>query len=383
MKFWFLFAAALAMALAQPGGAGAPAAVRDGGWWVRSYSGSAPAAGAAALKVSAGCNVTLTGSSGDTVQYTFKYYSKTRDGKAPRELPSGMQVKVRKSGDTVYVTAPQELRSRDELVVTVPRGMREARIETSQGNLDVTNFDGEVHAGTSGGCIHLDGLKAAADVRTGGGDIQVGHVGPLHCYSGGGNIRVDSTAGAARIETAGGEVWMGDAGGPVFASTAGGNIHIKHSAANVTARTAGGLIEVQEADGPVIAENSAGAIQIGSAKNVRCTSSAGAIRLRNVGGAMRASTAAGNIVAEVIGTLQDSVLSTSAGDITVYLAPTIPVTVIARGEPGTIVSDFPQIAIHRGAPGPMQSTAQGSLNGGGPVLRLVVTGGRIYLRQQR
>jgi hypothetical protein len=178
-------------------------------------------------------------------------------------------------------------------------------------------------------------------------------------------------------------VWIGDAGGPVFASTAGGNIHIKHSTANVTARTAGGLIEVQDAKGPVIAENSAGAIQIGGAQSVRCTASAGAIRLRNVAGAMRATTAAGNIVAEVVGSLQDSVLSTSAGDITVFLAPTLPVTVIARGEPGMIISDFPQIAVHRGAPGPMQSTAEGALNGGGPVLRLVVTGGRIYLRQQR
>ena len=113
-------------------------------------------------------------------------------------------------------------------------------------------------------------------------------------------------------------------------------------------------------------------------------------RLRNVGGALRASTAAGSILAELLSgnRIQDSTLSTSAGDITVFIASNIPLTVLARndsgGATGRIISDFKEIRVKPGSqPGASPVLAEGALNGGGPVLRINVNGGTIYLRRPK
>jgi hypothetical protein len=103
---------------------------------------------------------------------------------------------------------------------------------------------------------------------------------------------------------------------------------------------------------------------------------------------LNASTAMGSILAELLsGTrIEDSVLSTNAGDITVLLSSNIPITVQASnqtaGNGRRIVSDFPEIRI-RNAGATIPLIAEGALNGGGPVLRIFASGGTIYLRRQK
>ena len=112
----------------------------------------------------------------------------------------------------------------------------------------------------------------------------------------------------------------------------------------------------------------------------------GAIQLRAVYGGVSASTRSGSIVAELSGRpLQDSMLSTGAGDITVLIPSNLAVTVEAMSAyPGKrrIVSDFAEIRPRVGSDG-MQSEAAGAINGGGPVLRLAASGGTIYLRREK
>jgi DUF4097 and DUF4098 domain-containing protein YvlB len=203
-------------------------------------------------------------------------------------------------------------------------------------------------------------------------------------------IRVQSAGAESWFETAGGEILVHQVAGTVHASTAGGNIRIDRASGAVFARTAGGLIQVQQADGAVTAESSGGAIQVNAAKGVRCDSSGGAIRLRNVAGALRASTTAGSILAELLtgNRIQDSTLSTNAGDITVFISSNLPLTVLARNESGgtagRIISDFPEIRVRgAGQSGGSPALAEGALNGGGPVLHVNVIGGTIYLRRQK
>jgi hypothetical protein len=83
----------------------------------------------------------------------------------------------------------------------------------------------------------------------------------------------------------------------------------------------------------------------------------------------------------------NSTLETSAGDITVYLAKDLPITVrasieIANGH--TIRSDFSDIHVSNEGgnwPGPRTVTADGNLNGGGPVLKVRTSSGNIsFLR---
>ena len=112
--------------------------------------------------------------------------------------------------------------------------------------------------------------------------------------------------------------------------------------------------------------------------------------MRNIVGAMHASTNAGSILAELLTghRIQDSALSTHAGDITVLIPSNFAVTVVAmNGSPGAagrIVSDFPEIRVRTASqPGGTPVVAEGALNGGGPVLHINVIGGTIYLRRQK
>jgi hypothetical protein len=105
-----------------------------------------------------------------------------------------------------------------------------------------------------------------------------------------------------------------------------------------------------------------------------------------VNGSLRAATASGNIIAELLAgrPIEDSTLTTNAGDITVLIPSNIAMTVVARNESAglaKIISDFPEIRVQAPRPTATPLVAQGALNGGGPVLRLLVRSGAIYLRR--
>jgi hypothetical protein len=80
------------------------------------------------------------------------------------------------------------------------------------------------------------------------------------------------------------------------------------------------------------------------------------------------------------------VLETSAGDITVFLAADLAITIRASVELANghqIRSDFSDIHVttEGGEYGPKTVTAEGRLNGGGPVLKVRTTTGDITFRR--
>jgi hypothetical protein len=80
------------------------------------------------------------------------------------------------------------------------------------------------------------------------------------------------------------------------------------------------------------------------------------------------------------------VLETGVGDITVYLVSNISMTIRASIEAANghnITSDFPEIKIasEGGQWGPKLVSAEGNLNGGGPVLKVRTSMGNIYFRR--
>jgi hypothetical protein len=341
---------------------------RDGAYWVRTIQGGIDASSSGRLRVETTGNVSLRGSAGEQTTYTLTVRVKAGNAREAEALMDRVNVKTGTEGGwaSIKVTPPRRDSSGLELTVTGPRALRQVRAETLGGN-----------------------------VQGSGGDIEVGNVsGALRCLSGGGAIRVDSAGAAVWLETAGGEISVHQAGGPVQASTGGGNIRVERAASTVVARTSGGLIQVQQADGPVTAESSGGAIQVNSANGVRCESAGGAIRLRNVAGAVHAFANSGSIMAELGAgagdsghAMANSVLSTNAGDITVLIPSNLALTIQAvneTGGSGRINSDFPQV---RPQPGGMRGMgplmAEGALNGGGPLLRVNVVAGTIYLRRAK
>jgi DUF4097 and DUF4098 domain-containing protein YvlB len=391
MKFFVLSTMVAAAGLAGSSVAQTSGSLtRDGQNWLQTANGTFSVAPASKLRITASGNVVLRGDSSDRVVYTLQRRMKARTEVEARALLRGFEVKTTTRGDWLIltVTSPSLKTVSAEVSVSVPRTLRQAWIETNGGNVEAYDFDGHVEARTGGGTVQIDRIKQGTTVRAGGGNITIGRVsGPVKCYSGGGNMKVESAGGDSWFQTAGGEIFVKEVLGPVHVWTGAGNIKIVRSTATVFARTAGGVIEIDQALGLVSAQNSGGAIQVNAANGVHCESNSGAIRLRNVDGPLRAATAAGNIIAELLAghPIEDSMLSTNTGDITVFIPSNLAMTVVARNESagaGRIVSDFPEIRSRQNAViAPL--VAQGTLNGGGPVLRLIVRDGTIYLRREK
>jgi hypothetical protein len=190
--------------------------------------------------------------------------------------------------------------------------------------------------------------------------------------------------GKASFETGGGDILLGEIFGPVRAITHGGGIHIDQAGAQVFAGTSGGPVTILRAVGPVVAQTLAGPIHVGEAPAAECQSGGGTIRLDSVSGTLRAATERGNIVVGIRDhSLEDSFLSTGAGDILVFLPSNMGVTVEAeifgsRVREG-IVSHYPGL---ESLVGRSSVSAQGSINGGGAKLRLRAAGGRIEIRRK-
>ena len=114
----------------------------------------------------------------------------------------------------------------------------------------------------------------------------------------------------------------------------------------------------------------------------------GSIELWKLMQGARAETGAGPITAEFLGMSTDSTLQTSVGDIIVYIGAQAKMTVkatlhMANGH--QIRSDFPELKIssNGGEYGPKNFYAQGSLNGGGPVLKIRTMSSNIEFRRAK
>lgn len=376
--FWLLAAGGALWAQQQTGLA------REGRYWVETVSGRAAIEKAGRLRVSTRGEITLRGEERADLAYSIKKRVKAESEEAARQLLRQFVLERARRAGWVELRLRPPVRGEAEAVLGLraPRGLSEVILLTEGGGIQAENLAGRLRAETGGGHLRLEGIQGGLTVRSGGGNLRLGKIaGSVRCISGGGSITAEWLGGEAELTTGGGEILVRQAAGPLHVATAGGNIRIER-ARSVTAASGGGLIDVLEAEGPVAAETAAGAIKVRAARGLRLNSGAGGIQLDGVRGAVRAATGAGNIVAALAPSppLEDSQLSTDSGDITVLLPSNLAVTVeaIHAGGPGRIVSDFPEIGVRQAGAG---TQARGTLNGGGPLLRLSASGGTIYLRR--
>jgi hypothetical protein len=364
--------------------------VREGAYWVETVTGGLPLEDGGVLRVHVKGAVTVRGGAGEGVRYTLKKRVRAQSEAEARSLLDQLRFRAASTsnGASLSMTFPPRPAAAAELqIVTRPR-LRQARVETQAGDVQIYDVLGSVHVESGAGIIQMDRIAGAVVARTAGGDIRLGRIdGPVRSFTGGGRIEVDRSTGESWFETAGGEIVIRESEGPVHASTAGGNIRIGRSGGAVSARSSGGRIEVEQASGIVVAGTLGGAIHVGSARGVRLEAAGGSIQLRGSSGALRAVSDVGSILAELAAgaAIQDSLLSTGAGDITVFIPSNIPLTVRAQneiGRAGRIVSEFTEIPVRQAIQARRAAVlAEGSLNGGGPVLLLNASGGTIYLRR--
>ena len=367
---------------------------QDNGKWSRQITGSLAAAKNLRVKVDSGV-VKVVGGNQQTINYVISNHSYAgSEEKARREFES-YKISVAVRGDTAWVVGEWQgsrpRRSSSEFVINIPRNTDLVKVETEGGDLTATGVSGRVEGETGGGSIRLDDISGAINVETGGGSIDVGTVGgELALRTGGGSIKVASAKGKINAETGGGTLVVVSCAQGAVLETGGGNIEVQHCAGPLKVTTGGGSIELGEIAGAAEIETGGGSIRLSSATGaVRAQTGGGSITLNGVTAA-KAETGAGGIVAKFVsgGERTDSVLETSAGDITVYLAPSLNITIrasidLANGH--RIRSDFSEIRVttEGGQWGPGTATAEGNLNGGGPTLKVRTTTGDITFLASR
>ncbi|MCC6857206.1 MAG: hypothetical protein IT158_01525 [Bryobacterales bacterium] len=375
----------LMLAAASP--AAAEELRREGQFWVETVNGTEPIAPNGTMRIATLGAVSIKGGVQDQLSYSFtKKVRASNQADAKRQLDQFV-LRASREGSTTTLRVAHGTGVAD-LQVTAPRTVASVQVETHGGSVAVADMNGAVTAVTGGGPIRCDRIGGEVVARTAGGEIALDEIrGGVRCESAGGNIRARVVRGSINCGTAGGEITIQEAGGPVRVSTAGGNIRIARAASTVNADTAGGAIDIGQASAMVRAETGGGPIDVGGANGVRCESAGGAIRLGNVTGSVRASTSVGAVLARLLagGRFSDGFLSTGGGDITVFIPSNLAVTIRAQNTAVAqgvrrIVSDFDEVNVR--VDGPLV-VGEGSINGGGPVLRLAGSGGTIYIRRQR
>ena len=365
----------------------------DGGNWTQEITGSLAAVKNLKVKVDIG-SVRVEGGSQQGINYVIRNHSYSGSEDRARREFENYKISAYVHGDTAWIVGDWQggrpHKFSGDFVVNVPRNMDDVKVETEGGNVSTSGIAGRVDAESGGGTIRVDDIGGAINAETGGGSIDVGNVASdVNLHTGGGSIKVNSAKGKIEAESGGGSVTIVSGMQDAVLETGGGSIQVERCAGRVKASTGGGSIDLGDIGGPVEMETGGGSIRLSSAKGpVRAETGGGSIELNGVPSA-RAETAAGGIVAKFVaanGERHDSELETSAGDITVYLAPNFNVSVrasieVANGH--SIRSDFPDIRVttEGGDYGPKTVTAEGSLNGGGPVLKVRTTTGDISFRR--
>jgi hypothetical protein len=184
----------------------------------------------------------------------------------------------------------------------------------------------------------------------------------LNLNTSGGHIKVASLRGNVRARTSGGDLEFDRIDGDIDAHTSGGDITLKEGTARAKLHTSGGDIAVERTGGPT-----------------EVSTSGGNITLKSVEELLSATTSGGDVEALITGPIkQDLTLSTSGGKVMVAVAKSTGFHLDASTSGGDVRADGITITLEKGGSG--KSKLVGSVNGGGPELKLRSSGGDIRIR---
>lgn len=291
--------------------------------------------------------------------------------------------------------------------VAVPAGYS-IDVNTGVGDIETQDIGGTASLFTEGGNIRTGRIgftgfrnvaqgRTVAKLSTQGGHIQVQDVmGNLDAFTAGGHIVAGNISGDASLRSGGGHIRAGQISGRAQLETDGGNITLKQAGSFVSVRTGGGQIDFGEVRGSVRAQTGGGGIRIITVSGpMEVESNGGSICLTRVAGAVQAATAGGTIQAWInpdgsssggkVSLAGASQLSSGAGDITVFLPRNLAVNIDALVENGGFsrIDADPALLLNIQPMGNRSAgavRAMGALNGGGEVLKLRTTVGKIHLQ---
>lgn len=219
-----------------------------------------------------------------------------------------------------------------------------------------TPINSSVTLQTSGGNIGVSGITGKQVVNTSGGNIDLENLnGRVIAHTSGGNVSISSSKADFKASTSGGNISLNSIDGKLNVSTSGGNISAENITNGLLASTSGGNIDISKVQGLIQVDTSGGGIS-----------------LDEVSGTIKATTSGGDIEANILALTGDLELRTSGGAITATV-------------PSKIGLDLDLSADHVNAPpsnfvgSVTKEHVTGQLNGGGILVKLSASSGRIVL----
>jgi hypothetical protein len=366
---------------------------RDGGTWGQEVTGSLTAVKILRVRVDMG-SVVVRGGQQQDISYVVHTNFKTSNEQEARREFQQYKVSAYVKGDTAWIVGDWQGSRRPhhfsgEFNINVPREMTLVKLETEGGNVETVGIAGRLEAETGGGNMRVDDIGGGVNAETGGGGIEVGSVkGDIGLHTGGGGITIRQANGKVVAETGGGVVVIGPGAQDATIETGGGSVEVKQCSGKVKVSTGGGSIDLSDVGGTAEIETGGGGIRLTSAKgHVHAETGGGGIELYGVPSAS-AETSAGGITVKLVnsgGERHDSDLETGSGDITVYVASDVAINVRASVDNGNghrITSDFSEVHVSsEGDQWNKTLTADGSLNGGGPLVKVHTSNGDICIKR--
>ncbi len=232
--------------------------------------------------------------------------------------------------------------------ITVPRRY-DLNLKTACGSLSVASIQGTVNTRTSAGGLWFENVDGVLTARAAAGDIHINsYNGKVDVQTSGGNVQVKAGTGDVNAKTAAGNLRFVEIDGAISGRTSGGNIILNACKAAVDVKTYGGNVEIEN-EGEVTATVAAGSIRAQMLKQPQI---------------MQQGTPYWT-------------LETTSGSIDVSLMSHIGVTVDAKGLGTRMTTQFDVAGEEPVKAGQLQ----GTINGGGPLLKLRCMGGAISLKQ--
>jgi hypothetical protein len=344
----------------------------SGNEWIQEVHGTLSAAKTLKVISTAGA-IRIQGGQQNNITYIAREHVRAGSEEAARRALSGLKFSVG-SGEFAWLKAECDGSNRrfTDFEIQAPAQTAMLKLETEGGAVAVNNISGKVIANTGGGEIKLDQVGGAITASSGGGNIEIGKVGSdVKAETGGGSIHIDSAGGTIAAKSGGGNLRIGN-GKVMWLETGGGRIQVAKCEGKIKAESGGGGIELSDVLGPAEIQTGGGGIKVGPI--------IGGIRAETGSGPIYATLARGGIA------FTDSRLETSVGDIVVYVPDGLAITIRAAVEAARgqgIQSDFSEIKVHgSGQYGPREFYAEGSLNGGGPVLHVHTSTGNIAIKRK-
>ncbi|HUI82671.1 MAG TPA: hypothetical protein VL240_00515 [Candidatus Binatia bacterium] len=364
---------------------------KDGNSWVEEITGTLPSA--RELRVTTDLGSVQVQGNAPRLSYVVRKRSYLPAEEAARRQFEQMRITAARLGESDSIEGKFASRNATrlgaEFIVQVPRDLSLIKVQTRGGSLIFSSIAAPIIASTGAGLIKLDDLAGPVKIASGGGNVEAGNLGgDLSLTSGAADVRVARVGGQTQVNLGGGRVYIGSSRASTI-QTGAGSIQVQKCFGDLRVVSGGGNLYLGDIDGAVQAETDGGSVRVASATGpVQVTTGGGSVELFRLSRGAQVETGAGPITVEFLGNrgFADSFLHTAAGDVTVCFTSNVPVTIHASSDMASgrgILSELPGLDITKqGGPfSPRSMSAEGVINGGGPVLRVRTTIGQIAFRR--